>query len=909
MLKLQHLRSPADSKKYFDTLNLEHTTWVVSGLDSKLKLREDLLKTRPVIADDTVLRVHELWKTILRRIHPKLRFISRDTALAFVSKKLEKFPDHLNKPGTPDLVLNYISYLMPILSHNTGLEAMRDYFSKNRTSKTKWGQWYALSQDIFSDFTNEHCVLLDWASGLLVNQGNLNRAWKRNLFFDLSANLTSLESELILTLSKFVDITVLVPSPPWEEKSALTAYKILDPDLFQKYEPAGPKNAQDYLKLSTQLGEVKAAVTTVRGWLDSGLKTSEVAIVAPDIGIYWTALSEFLNDEGIPTQRPVRAPIKTFSNIQSWLSKMKLNLARQSQILSSDLETSLYFQGTKEPLLPFDYFKQTFSRVYDWTDLKRDRIVWNHFASAETSQIEITKDEFARWCSQLWEGPDTVVLQTLLSAFYQEALDTTRLRARQWFDILDSIAGRKEVEVLPGCKDGLECLDISSAKEVSAKKVFVLGMSENQLRTQFAVHLDEQDIFNLKAQYGFILPQLENVNLEFEAKWLLENSATEYTLSYAQSDFDGNALAPSINWLRGAVSKYGNIQLPFANFKDRKSELYLNTEALKSERKWTNHQFVNMEKRILQDMGIKEFEKIQFFPRRVSPSSIEDYLKCPFVFSAKKILHLTDQPEIDLDIDYMTSGRLLHEILNIVVKEPFSSSYSDEQLFEIIDQARSSIGFKIGEEQLWGSYRKRYLQFVRQFIEFEYDWRKKFPKTNTKFKEAVLNGYLNLDTGELSSKALPNSVEFKGKLDRLDLNDKNQVVLIDYKLSTQSLSNYKSWVSNHELQLALYAMAIEKGLLGSDFYEVVGAVYFSIKDLDRNKGFVLDGDFGLFEINSRRKNYGSDKEKMDLFKNIEAVTKQVLSDMSAGTYDSKPTDVKECENCKWSKMCRAPHLN
>jgi len=302
MLKLQYLKSPSDSKKYFETLDLEQTTWIVSDLDSKLKLRENLLKTRAVIADDAVLRVHELWKIILLRIQPKLRFVSRDTALAFVSKKLEKFPNHLNKPGISDLVLNYISYLMPILSHDTGLDAMRDYFSKNETSKNKWGQWFALSQDIFSDFRKEHCALLDWSSGLLVNQSHLGKAWKRNLCFDLSANLTPLESELILALGKFLDITVLVPNPTWKDKKALAAYEILDPNLFQKSTVVGPRSAQDYLKLSTQLGEVKAAVTTVRAWLDDGLKISEIAIVAPDIGIYWPALSEFLNIEGIPTQ-------------------------------------------------------------------------------------------------------------------------------------------------------------------------------------------------------------------------------------------------------------------------------------------------------------------------------------------------------------------------------------------------------------------------------------------------------------------------------------------------------------------------------------------------------------------------------------------------------------------------------
>lgn len=910
MLHLKYLDSSIDSRRYFESVDFNSSTWIVSDLDSKLKLREMLLTSKSVLPDDTVMRAHELWKTILLRLEPKFRFISRDTALAFVSKKLQSFPDNLNKPGVADLVLNYISFLMPILSHDNGNEAINDFFSKDEINKNKWNHWYLLSEHLFKEFKNENSILMDWCSGLLVNQTDLKKSWKKNLFFDLSGNLTSLEAELIIALSKFLEVTVLVPNPAWKRnhKKTLQAYEILDSHFLKTGRAQGDRGIDRFLKLSTQLGEVKAAVTTVRCWLDEGVGLSEIAILAPDIGVYWATLKEFLNIEGVPTQRSVRAPLRTFAGIQSWLSKIKIHMSQRGEVLSSDLESSLFSHENTSPLLPFHEFKQTFSNVYDWNDLKRDEKIYSSFSKVQTiPDAEVTKDVFIQWIVSLWEGQDTLLLQTLLSAFFQEAQDSMLLPPKQWFEILDSLAGRKEAEIEPGCKNGIVCLDIGSAKEIRTRKIFMMGLSETQLRSQYSVHLDESAVFKLKQDYGFVVPYPENTNLEFEANWILENSQSEFTLSYAQADFDGNALAPSIVWLRGAIEKYGKNPSLFTKFEDRKTEIYYNTESLSNVREWSEEHGKNMNQVILRDLGRAELEKISYFPKRVSATSLENYLSCPFIFSAKKIFHLSDLPEIDLDVDFLTRGRLLHEVFNVILETDLIR-YSDQQILGLIDQSRQTIGFKVADETLWQSHRLKYLQFTKQFIEFEMSWRRKFPKTVTQFREKDFQGSISIHTGAVETgSGNSSSVEFTGKVDRVDIDSEGHAVLIDYKFSSQAKSNYGSWVTKRELQLALYAMALEKGLLGTPL-EVVGAIYYSIKDLNREKGFLLSGETSLFDLNTRKRNHGNQTDKDELFKHIQETTKKILSDMRDGIYFAKPSDTKECDRCKWGELCRAPHL-
>src|SRR5690606_23447064 len=100
------------------------------------------------------------------------------------------------------------------------------------------------------------------------------------------------------------------------------------------------------------------------------------------------------------------------------------------------------------------------------------------------------------------------------------------------------------------------------------------------------------------------------------------------------------------------------------------------------------------------------------------------------------------------------------------------------------------------------------------FLIFERSWREKFPDLKEQYQEKDFQMYVDIDSGEISKEATKNSVLLRGRIDRIDVDkDEKACVVIDYKFDSSSKKNFNKWIDENELQLALYAMAIEKGAL------------------------------------------------------------------------------------------------
>jgi len=108
----------------------------------------------------------------------------------------------------------------------------------------------------------------------------------------------------------------------------------------------------------------------------------------------------------------------------------------------------------------------------------------------------------------------------------------------------------------------------------------------------------------------------------------------------------------------------------------------------------------------------------------------------------------------------MSHGRLLHAILERLIESPLKLDLTDNAISELIDDARSAIDLKIADERLWNQKKLNYLRIVKSFIQFELEWRKKFPKTQTVARELQVSGELSLNS-ELR-------IPITGKIDRVD---------------------------------------------------------------------------------------------------------------------------------------------
>src|SRR5690606_33624694 len=125
-------------------------------------------------------------------------------------------------------------------------------------------------------------------------------------------------------------------------------------------------------------------------------------------------------------------------------------------------------------------------------------------------------------------------------------------------------------------------------------------------------------------------------------------------------------------------------------------------------------------------------------------SQIEDYLKCPFINASKKILSLNDLPDLDLDIDYQTRGKLLHAVAEMIYRNHPDLVLDDQKILDYIDQARESVGTPIFDENVWAGQKKRYAKIIDNFLIFERSWREKFPDLKEQYQEKDFQMYVDI---------------------------------------------------------------------------------------------------------------------------------------------------------------------
>jgi ATP-dependent helicase/DNAse subunit B len=206
----------------------------------------------------------------------------------------------------------------------------------------------------------------------------------------------------------------------------------------------------------------------------------------------------------------------------------------------------------------------------------------------------------------------------------------------------------------------------------------------------------------------------------------------------------------------------------------------------------------------------------------------------------------------------------------------------------------------------------RHVELGRRFLEVERDWRAKHPETRTVGVEVSVQGWLDLETGELARERSAGALAFSGTIDRVDFDSHGFAAVLDYKSSASpdSVSNFDSWIKKDRLQLLLYAQALERGLTTLAPRPVASAAFYVGRSLNRDTGFKLvDVDQGLYEFADRKKNQATSQQKAEMFEALAHRTREAMSGVLAGRFQPIPKETKTCDRCEWSDACRAPHLN
>jgi RecB family exonuclease len=901
---------PEAKRDLFAQFEPSSAAWVVSDLQSKWHLQKELLARFGVLEQSCVLRATELWKHFAFQLRPDLRLLSPELAQTLIWNWIEplRLP-WAKSPQAVPVILKQMQMWMSLLSDPRHQEVMPEWFAANPEAYVRWGHWFELCAQIWQRCSDENLVMVNWLPAILLNEDLSRLQWSRALTFDLGAQISQVEGQLVRELARLFDVKLIFPEAPWVAlmQNTLRPYDDLLGEPYRGDVAWQPKvdASLEFGRFSTALAEVKDALANVRRWLDAGVAPAAIAVVAPDIEEYWPALQMYAAQEGLPVSKPLTARLGGFVEMAQWMASLRTGL---SKVSAADLEVFL-FADQESPRLSCDEFRVLFTHVYDSYDLRRAEHLFTAQPEILPADQVLGVAEFLAWSLKFWHArAEASRLTALLQVVGQEVPPELALLPAQWLSYLEGILARRETTLLAGDETGIWCVALSSSDWIPATHGVFLNLSEGALRQLDTSPVSAGEAQKIFADTGYAVGTNDHQELEFELLWFLNREWSELRLSFAGTDFAGRVLTPSKLWMWAAFSNDKLLEKPVAPMATRWDEIQrLPLAELAKLREWSGPRVVAMETGLARDVSTEVNSWSASLSERISASSLEKYWRCPFVYAAERKLKLNDEPALDLDLDRRTRGSLLHALAEELSLEPLRFERTDEELAALVDEVREKESIRLGDERLWPAQRAQHVRLARYFLDFERAWRERFPNTQTVGRELAFQAYLDPTTGAVTAE--PSAVTLAGRLDRVDRDSQGRYALIDYKASAGSLRNWKSWLEGHEIQLALYSLLLQEGLAGLEKGPVVAANYYVIKESDRRKGFHLrDESSELYSSSDCHYNFILEEEKKDLFAKLRAQIGAAVSEIMAGHLNPKPENETQCASCSWRSLCRAPHL-
>jgi ATP-dependent helicase/nuclease subunit B len=893
MLKVISLSSPSQKREIFKNFDPSKATWVVSDLRHKFEYQQIVLEKQNFFEDLSVYRASELWRFLLKTTRPDFQLMSKDFIRTWLAEHIQLEHPNLSQQ-TDQIVLELMELMASIHLHPEGASRMEDWFRENPESLQRWGTWYLLSEKYTQKLVQMKKLAPTWATALLQNETQWEEFWSRPLIFDLGSQLTTLEAELIFNISRSCDVTVLMPEPAWKENHQylLRAYDYLFAQAHQREKagisPQEPHSKVDVFRFSGILAESKAAVSAVRSWLDAGVKPQDIAIIAPDAEKYWPLLQTFLKAEGVPSAKDITVRLQTLPAVSLWISRLKL---AAGQVVFSDLENAYAYEPAD--FLAFDKFYSLFSEMLSGQDLKRHKEIQNSFAAKYSSGEMLTTEQWVGFAASLWKSDeDTESLEILLREFMSQLDSQQAFKLSSWIQLLENLASKREIRVDLGNQRGIQVTNLSSADSLLISHRFIMGLTESMIRENKRSVLTPSEVLSIASQLGFYLQHPEVSHLEFDLAWISEHKTLKTVFSFPQTGFSGGAEAPSAHWLDLAENS--------------------NQLANVSPIRWDRLQSVEPNNtRLREDLALETKADLKLNRKiPLSPSSLETYRKCAFIFASQKVFKLADLPTVDLDVDRRTRGQLAHAVLEKISAEPRRFDWKTDELRELITSLREELSLFSLDDFIWQGLVEKHVHLATRFLEFEKQWKAQFPLTKIAGREISLEFSWDLEKAQLQAKA-DNQWLIRGKIDRIDQDPQGNIVILDYKMTAQQKNgNAGNWVKDNQLQLALYMLAVEGGAVAEiPATDVIGAFFYVLKNLNRDRGFKLEEKAGSLFALDAKKNRMTAEQKNELLEAIKKIVQQTILGISSGHFPAKPLDENDCKTCIWRSVCRAPHLN
>lgn len=887
MIELCEYRSITEKNLYLEQQDLEHTTLVVSDLSSKLFWQDFLLAKHKFISGPQVYRAEDLWTDLVNKTSPEIEFVSHAWINSYLKKNLtvERTSTFGLPFASPSTTIKAMNELMPILAHPDSIEIMENWFEDSLKTKCHWKPWFFLCENLWNELQLKKRILTEWSAAFLLQISDFEKYWHRDLIIDLGPEIRTIEVELLQTLSSTHRVRVLVPKPKWIQQFRWVEYPY---NIFYKQnhqivriELNSPLQIDQLPEVSTQtafkrfsapLAEVKFVIGQIRQWLEKGIDLSQMAVIAPDIEDYWPTLRWHLKKEGIPFEKSETIKIGSLGVTIAWIALLK-------KLTGTNLKSSEFELAEFHPLN--HQSSQFLIHQTLWTkkpiQLNSDKLELENLVDAEA---------FIIWATETWRHstqlPDCLLEICKLWLIEARALGENSYRF--WIEYLEDYLKIQELTLQPKTPLSLGLYSLMNGLPRTKQFLVFLGCSESQLKSPSGF-VSGSEVLSLQFHTGHLLAHPDRDFKEYQLNIFYGQTKVQI-FTFAQSDFKGTDLVPSIFWLNGRDNKNSSIHeldgwQPNAwEFSESENVITDNEDA---------NQKINLD-----------------WNFTLSPASLQSYVSCPFRFFAEKGLKLVDPSIVDLDLDPRTKGSLQHRLLELLTPEPFNVSHLRETLATIVEQTLESQQQMFYSPKTKELIRMQLFELGLRFLEHEEIYRKEFPRFYTLAKEAWFKKEIKISDRTLI---------FRGKIDRIDLStDHQEAIVLDYKSDITNYRNANSWIDNLEFQLLAYTDSVESGCAEVEpkksivKTKVIAAHYYSLKDFKR-KGFTLaECSEGVVETPTAKSKMNNE-EKNSLLTEFHSILEETTQKIISGDFRAIPHPKTDCKKCPWRTLCRAPRQN
>jgi ATP-dependent helicase/DNAse subunit B len=156
------------------------------------------------------------------------------------------------------------------------------------------------------------------------------------------------------------------------------------------------------------------------------------------------------------------------------------------------------------------------------------------------------------------------------------------------------------------------------------------------------------------------------------------------------------------------------------------------------------------------------------------------------------------------------------------------------------------------------------------------------------------------EASDLPALELGGGLRLRGRIDRIDMDDRGEAVVYDYKGSRAPAG--ARWIKDGNLQVALYMRAVEE-LLG---VRAIGGFYQPLSGRDLRARGVLDGDAGV-ELDCVAPDVLERAEVRELLEQAVAGARAVAAEAGRGELAARPETCAFRGGCMYPTICRCEH--